>query len=63
MIARGYLRDVKAKEVSWLWKPYIAFGKVTLIQGDTRDCGIIVTGRTNPAICICNTQLQMPRWK
>ncbi len=35
MIARGYLKDVKAKEVSWLWKPYIAFGKVTLIQGDT----------------------------
>ena len=48
MIARGYLRDVKAKEVSWLWKPYIAFGKVTLIQGDTGDCGIIVTGRINP---------------
>jgi len=35
MIARGYLKDVKAKKVSWLWKPYIAFGKVTLIQGDT----------------------------
>ena len=35
MIARGYLKDVKAKEVRWLWKPYIAFGKVTLIQGDT----------------------------
>lgn len=35
MIARGYLKDVEAKEVSWLWKPYIAFGKVTLIQGDT----------------------------
>ncbi len=35
MIARGYLKDVKSKEVSWLWKPYIGFGKVTLIQGDT----------------------------
>ncbi len=34
MIARGYLKDVTPKEVEWLWKPYIAFGKVTLIQGD-----------------------------
>ena len=35
MIARGYLKNVVKKEVSWLWKPYIAFGKVTLIQGNT----------------------------
>lgn len=35
MIARGFLKDVVAKEIQWLWKPYIAFGKVTLIQGDT----------------------------
>ncbi len=35
MIARGYLKNVVAREVSWLWKPYIAFGKVTLIQGNT----------------------------
>ncbi len=34
MIARGYLKDVTPKEIQWLWKPYIAFGKVTLIQGD-----------------------------
>ena len=35
MIARGYLKNVVKKDVSWLWKPYIAFGKVTLIQGNT----------------------------
>jgi len=28
-------KGCKSKKVSWLWKPYIAFGKVTLIQGDT----------------------------
>lgn len=35
MISRGYLKDVEPKEISWLWRPFIAFGKVTLIQGDT----------------------------
>ena len=35
MISRGYLKNVEPKEISWLWRPYIAFGKVTLIQGDT----------------------------
>lgn len=35
MIARGYLKDVEPKDIEWFWKPFIAFGKVTLIQGDT----------------------------
>lgn len=35
MISRGYLKNIEPKEISWLWRPYIAFGKVTLIQGDT----------------------------
>jgi archaellum biogenesis ATPase FlaH len=26
--------EVEVQSVSWLWKPYIAFGKVTVIQGD-----------------------------
>jgi len=26
---------VETKEIEWLWKPFIAFGKVTMIQGDT----------------------------
>ena len=25
---------VKAEEVKWLWKPYIPYGKLTIIQGD-----------------------------
>ena len=29
--------DVEPKEVKWLWKPYIPFGKVTVIQGDSGD--------------------------
>ena len=29
--------DVEPKEVKWLWHPYIPFGKVTLIQGDSGD--------------------------
>ncbi len=35
MIARSYLKDVESKEIQWFWRPFIAFGKVTLIQGDT----------------------------
>ena len=29
--------DVEPKEVNWLWYPYIPFGKVTAIQGDSGD--------------------------
>ena len=29
--------DVEPKEVQWLWKPYIPFGKVTAIQGDSGE--------------------------
>ena len=28
------MRDVESEEVSWLWKPYIPFGKITIVQGD-----------------------------
>lgn len=27
-------KEVKAKKVDWLWYPYIAYGKITIIQGD-----------------------------
>ena len=27
--------EIEPKEVKWLWYPYIPFGKVTLLQGDT----------------------------
>ncbi len=29
--------DVTVKEVEWLWYPYIPFGKVTVLQGDSGD--------------------------
>ena len=28
------MSDVQLREVAWLWKPYIPFGKITIIQGD-----------------------------
>ena len=30
--------DISAVPVSWLWQPYIALGKITLLQGDP-GCG------------------------
>lgn len=32
-----YYSDVKAEPVRWLWYPYIAIGKITLLQGDPGD--------------------------
>ncbi|MDR1060863.1 MAG: AAA family ATPase [Clostridiales bacterium] len=31
------MNEVEAKEIKWLWYPYIPFGKITVIQGDPRD--------------------------
>jgi len=31
------IRDVESEQVSWLWKPYIPLGKITIIQGDPGD--------------------------
>jgi len=28
------MEDVQQEDVTWLWKPYIPFGKITIIQGD-----------------------------
>ena len=28
------MSEVELQEVRWLWKPYIPFGKLTIIQGD-----------------------------
>ena len=28
------MSEVRLQEVKWLWKPYIPFGKLTIIQGD-----------------------------
>lgn len=35
MVITGKLKDVVNKEIRWLWRPFIPFGKVTMIQGDT----------------------------
>ena len=29
--------DVNPKEINWLWYPYIPFGKVTVLAGDSGD--------------------------
>lgn len=28
------MSEVELQNVDWLWYPYIAFGKITIIQGD-----------------------------
>jgi RecA-family ATPase len=28
------MSNVQAKEVDWLWYPYIPFGKITILEGD-----------------------------
>lgn len=28
------MNDIELKDVKWLWKPYIPYGKITIIQGD-----------------------------
>ena len=29
-----YYNSIEAKEISWLWYPYIPYGKITIVQGD-----------------------------
>ena len=31
------MSDVQPEEVNWLWYPYIPFGKLTIIQGDSGE--------------------------
>lgn len=31
------MQDVEAQEIQWLWKPYLPFGKITILQGDPGD--------------------------
>ena len=49
--------EIEAEDVKWLWKPYIAFGKVTVIQGDPGN------GKTTLALAIASLvsrRLPMP---
>lgn len=48
---------IRQKKLSWLWYPYIAYGKITLLQGDPGDgkstfmielAALLSTGRTLP---------------
>ena len=40
------MNEVEAKEIQWLWYPYIPFGKITVIQGDPGD------GKTTAVLAI-----------
>ena len=31
------MEDVVSKEVEWLWYPYIPYGKITIIEGDSGE--------------------------
>lgn len=51
------LAEVTLQEVRWLWKPYIPFGKITIIQGDPGE------GKTTVALRLaaaCSTGKPMP---
>ena len=34
-----YKDEIQAEEIKWLWKPYIPFGKLTIVQGDPGEEG------------------------
>ena len=38
------MSDVESKEISWLWYPFIPYGKLTIIQGDPGE------GKTTPVL-------------
>ena len=38
-----YFDTLKSKEVEWLWKPYIAFGKLTVLEGPSGITSIKVS--------------------
>ncbi len=40
------MNEVEAKEIQWLWYPYIPFGKITVVQGDPGD------GKTTAVLAI-----------
>lgn len=51
------MSEVEVKEVSWLWKPYIPFGKMTLLQGNPGE------GKTYAAmkiIAACTNRITLP---
>ena len=57
MIAGKTAVGVETKEIEWLWKPFIAFGKVTMIQGDT---GVGKTSLMVKIVADCTNGLKPP---
>lgn len=47
VILKSY-SEVKAKKIEWIWKPYIASGKITILQGDPGD------GKSTLALKLCS---------
>ena len=47
------MSDIEAKEVEWLWYPFIPYGKLTIIQGDPGD------GKTTMVLNIAAAVLMM----
>lgn len=47
VILKSY-KDVKAKKIERIWKPYIACGKITILQGDPGD------GKSTLALKLCS---------
>lgn len=52
-----YYNTISAKAVEWLWYPYIAYGKITILQGDPGEgkstmmiqlASLITTGKSMP---------------
>ncbi len=51
------MSEVELQEVQWLWKPYIPFGKITIIQGDPGE------GKTTFALRLaaaCSSGVALP---
>lgn len=49
--------DVQATSVRWLWYPFIAVGKITLLQGDPGDGKYISSGgEKHPQTATCEFQ-------
>ena len=57
MIAGKTAVGVETKEIQWLWKPFIAFGKVTMVQGDT---GVGKTSLMVKIVADCTNGLKPP---
>ena len=32
-----HMSEIESEEVSWLWYPFIPYGKLTIVQGDPGD--------------------------